>query len=136
MVPSYSQGSRLPVSQNEMVMWSFTDETLQVIKERFEKGRGYNYWDQFYLIQPDIMVAAECTLEKINNPFLPLVAKNYTCPIGEYCMEELVNCRDNGTNCTEKVIFKQYFDTYLHSVDPLKAKMAVKDDKECLDACL
>ena len=86
-------------------MWSFSDEMLQEVKTRFEEGRGYNYWDKFYLKQPDVMIAAECTLEKISNPFLPKVAKKYQCPTGEFCLNGVIdNCKNENKNenCKEK----------------------------------
>ena len=80
-------------------MWSFKEETITEIGRRFIEGKGYNYWDQYLEIQPDLMVAAECILKTVNNPFSKKVPKKYKCPTGQKCLKvcpkEEENCEDD-----------------------------------------
>ena len=42
------------------------------------------------------MVAAECKVSEVNNPFSSKVLEGPKCPIGEYC---IIICQDNKEQC-------------------------------------
>ena len=71
MTPKWTAKYNKPLRLNddEKVMWSFTKEATTDLRNRFIKGKGYLYWDQYTRIQPDLMVAAECRLKHMQDPF-------------------------------------------------------------------
>ena len=86
-IKGYRSSRALKLDSDQVTKWSFTEETISEIRKRFLDGRGYNYWDQYLRMQPDLMVAAECSLKEINDPFTSRQEKKYECPTGQNCYE-------------------------------------------------
>lgn len=79
--------NQLRLDADQVAKWSFTNDTIFELQNRFIKGKGYNYWDQYLQLQPDLMVAAECALKDVNDPFTGRQKKKYECPTGKNCLE-------------------------------------------------
>ena len=85
MSPTWARKYRTAVKINkeDQVMWSLTKQSLKEIGNRFKNNKGYLYWDQYIGNQPNLMIAAECTLKQVSDPFSSKVLKWKKCPTGQ-----------------------------------------------------
>ena len=57
------------------------------MKRRIYKNKSYLYWNQFIEVSPDFMVAAECSLKEVYDPFSAKSLKKKKCPSGRTCID-------------------------------------------------
>lgn len=83
------------------------------MKRRIYKNKSYLYWNQFITVSPDFMVAAECSLKKVYDPFSAKSLKKKKCPSGRTCIdyEIIEGCPKDAKMCfTTKsgVLYAEY----------------------------
>ena len=80
------------------------------------------------------MIAAECSLQKMNDPLKEKIPKAYKCPPGQVCIEKQIDKACKGKSC-KKVIFEKYSNTIIKKAKVLKT-VSAKDETDCIEKCL